>query len=125
MKIKDLPRILLESAEMSSMILIILAFAYSFAFLLSFHRIPDMLTQMMFDAGITPWVSKVSTAPETTTEMASATRSTAKVWHRLPKWSVHGVTRPGASTCQWSTDCAVLDRGVSRKYCTPCTTGSA
>jgi C4-dicarboxylate transporter DctM subunit len=56
LKIKDLPRILLESAEMSSMILIILAFAYSFAFLLSFHRIPDMLTQMMFDAGITPWM---------------------------------------------------------------------
>jgi C4-dicarboxylate transporter DctM subunit len=56
LKIKDLPRILLESAEMSSMILIILAFAYSFAFLLSFHRIPDMLTQMMFNAGITPWV---------------------------------------------------------------------
>jgi C4-dicarboxylate transporter DctM subunit len=56
LKIKDLPRIFLESAEMSSMILIILAFAYSFAFLLSFHRIPDMLTQMMFDAGITPWM---------------------------------------------------------------------
>ena len=56
LKIKDLPRILLESAEMSSMILIILAFAYSFAFLISFHRIPDMLTQMMFDAGITPWM---------------------------------------------------------------------
>mgnify|MGYP001827979626 CR=1 FL=1 len=56
LKIKDLPRILMESAEMSSMILIILAFAYSFAFLISFHRIPDMLTQMMFDAGITPWM---------------------------------------------------------------------
>ena len=56
LKIKDLPRILMESAEMSSMILIILAFAYSFAFLISFHRIPDMLTQMMFNAGITPWM---------------------------------------------------------------------
>ena len=56
LKIKDMPRILLESAEMSSMILIILAFAYSFAFLLSFHRIPDMLTQMMFNAGIAPWM---------------------------------------------------------------------
>ena len=56
LKIKDLPRILLKSAEMSSMILIILAFAYSFAFLLSFHRIPDALTQMMFNAGITPWM---------------------------------------------------------------------
>ena len=56
LKIKDLPRILMESAEMSSMILIILAFAYSFAFLISFHRIPDMLTEMMFNAGITPWM---------------------------------------------------------------------
>ena len=56
LKIRDLPKIFLESAEMASMILIILAFAYSFAFLLSFHRIPDMLTQMMFNAGITPWM---------------------------------------------------------------------
>lgn len=56
LKISDLPKILLQSCEMSSMILIILAFAYSFAFLLSFHRIPDILTQMMFDAGITPWM---------------------------------------------------------------------
>ena len=36
------------------MILIILAFAYSFAFLLSFHRIPDTLTQMMLETGIGP-----------------------------------------------------------------------
>lgn len=56
LKISDLPGILVKSAEMASMILIILAFAYSFAFLLSFHRVPDILTQMMFDAGITPWM---------------------------------------------------------------------
>ncbi|MBU1713077.1 MAG: TRAP transporter large permease subunit [Proteobacteria bacterium] len=56
LKIKDLPDILIKSAEMSAMILIILAFAYSFAFLLSFHRVPDMLTQKMFDAGIQAWM---------------------------------------------------------------------
>ena len=56
LKIKHLPDILLRSAEMSSMILLILAFAYSFAFLLSFFRVPDLLTQMMFDAGISAWM---------------------------------------------------------------------
>ncbi len=56
LKIKHLPGIFLRSAEMSSMILIILAFAYSFAFLLSFFRVPDLLTQMMFDAGINAWM---------------------------------------------------------------------
>ena len=55
LNLRDLPRIFLQAAEMASMILIILAFAYSFAFLLSFHRIPDTLTQMMFDAGINAW----------------------------------------------------------------------
>lgn len=56
LKIKHLPGIFLRSSEMSSMILIILAFAYSFAFLLSFFRVPDLLTQMMFDAGINAWM---------------------------------------------------------------------
>jgi C4-dicarboxylate transporter, DctM subunit len=56
LKIKHLPDIFLRSAEMSSMILLILAFAYSFAFLLSFFRVPDLLTQMMFDAGINAWM---------------------------------------------------------------------
>ena len=52
LKISHLPDILIRSAEMSSMILIILAFAFSFAFLLSFFRIPDILTEKMFAAGI-------------------------------------------------------------------------
>ncbi|MBW2146994.1 MAG: TRAP transporter large permease subunit [Deltaproteobacteria bacterium] len=56
LKVRKLPRIFLQSAEMSSMILIILAFAYSFAFLLSFFRIPDILTEMMFNAGISSWM---------------------------------------------------------------------
>ena len=56
LKIKHLSGILLRSVEMSSMILIILAFAYSFAFLLSFFRVPDLLTQIMFDAGINAWM---------------------------------------------------------------------
>jgi C4-dicarboxylate transporter DctM subunit len=56
LKISHLPGIFLRSAEMSSMILLILAFAYSFAFLLSFFRVPDLLTQIMFDAGINAWM---------------------------------------------------------------------
>ena len=56
LKISHLPGIFLRSAEMASMILIILAFAYSFAFLLSFFRVPDLLTQIMFDAGINAWM---------------------------------------------------------------------
>jgi C4-dicarboxylate transporter DctM subunit len=56
LKISHLPDIFLRSAEMSSMILLILAFAYSFAFLLSFFRVPDLLTQIMFDAGINAWM---------------------------------------------------------------------
>lgn len=56
LKIRHLPKIFLRSAEMSSMILLILAFAYSFAFLLSFFRVPDLLTQIMFDAGINTWM---------------------------------------------------------------------
>ncbi len=56
LKIKHLSGIFLRSVEMSSMILIILAFAYSFAFLLSFFRVPDLLTQIMFDAGINAWM---------------------------------------------------------------------
>ena len=56
LKISHLPGIFLRSAEMASMILLILAFAYSFAFLLSFFRVPDLLTQIMFDAGINAWM---------------------------------------------------------------------
>jgi C4-dicarboxylate transporter DctM subunit len=53
---KKLPDIFLRSAEMSAMILIILAFAYSFAFLLSFFRIPDLLSDKMVAAGISQWM---------------------------------------------------------------------
>ena len=56
LKLHHLPDIFLRSAEMASMILLILAFAYSFAFLLSFFRVPDLLTQIMFDAGINAWM---------------------------------------------------------------------
>jgi C4-dicarboxylate transporter DctM subunit len=55
LEIKDLPDILLQSAEMSAMILIILAFAYSFAFLISFHRVADILNSKMIEMGVTSW----------------------------------------------------------------------
>jgi len=53
---KSLPKIFLRSAEMSAMILIILAFAYSFAFLLAFFRVPDVLSDRMMAAGISQWM---------------------------------------------------------------------
>ena len=54
LKVKNLPRIFIQSAEMSSMILLILAFAYSFAWLLAFFQVPDTLAKLMVDAGIGP-----------------------------------------------------------------------
>ena len=54
LKVKNLPRIFIKSAEMSSMILLILAFAYSFAWLLAFFQVPDTLAKLMVDAGIGP-----------------------------------------------------------------------
>jgi len=54
LKVKNLPRIFIQSAEMSSMILLILAFAYSFAWLLAFFQVPDTLAEIMIKAGIGP-----------------------------------------------------------------------
>ena len=54
LKVKNLPRIFIRSAEMSSMILLILAFAYSFAWLLAFFLVPDTLAEIMIKAGIGP-----------------------------------------------------------------------
>ena len=54
LKVKNLPRIFIQSAEMASMILLILAFAYSFAWLLAFFQVPDTLAKLMVEAGIGP-----------------------------------------------------------------------
>lgn len=54
LKVKNLPRIFIQSAEMSSMILLILTFAYSFAWLLAFFQVPDTLAEIMIKAGIGP-----------------------------------------------------------------------
>jgi C4-dicarboxylate transporter DctM subunit len=54
LKVENLPRIFIKSAEMSSMILLILAFAYSFAWLLAFFQVPDTLAEIMIKAGIGP-----------------------------------------------------------------------
>lgn len=54
LKLKNLPRVFMESAEMSSMILLILAFAYSFAWLLAFFELPETLCQRMINAGVGP-----------------------------------------------------------------------
>jgi len=54
LKIKNLPHVFWKSAEMASLILIVLAFAYSFAFLLTFHQVPDMLSRLMVKMGVGP-----------------------------------------------------------------------
>jgi C4-dicarboxylate transporter DctM subunit len=54
LKPEKVPGILIASAEMSSMILLILAFAYSFAWLLAFFEVPETLTQHMIDSGVGP-----------------------------------------------------------------------
>jgi C4-dicarboxylate transporter DctM subunit len=54
LELKKLPEVFLRSAEMSSMILLILGFAYSFAWLLALFQVPDTLSQMMIDKGVGP-----------------------------------------------------------------------
>ncbi|MBL7203304.1 MAG: TRAP transporter large permease subunit [Desulfobacteraceae bacterium] len=54
LKIRDLPKIFLRSAEMSSMILLIFGFAYSFGWLLALFEVPDTLSQIMLDSGMGP-----------------------------------------------------------------------
>lgn len=54
LEVKKLPKIFLRSAEMSSLILIVMAFAYSFAFLLAFHQVPQILSKFMIHLGVGP-----------------------------------------------------------------------
>ena len=54
--LKKVPKVLLESANMSAMLLYIITNAMLFSFLLTTENIPQMLAQWIIDQGLTPWM---------------------------------------------------------------------
>jgi C4-dicarboxylate transporter DctM subunit len=56
LKLRDVPRVLLESANMSAMLLYIITNAILFSFLLTSESIPQQLAQWIVDQGLTPWM---------------------------------------------------------------------
>ncbi|MFB2531740.1 TRAP transporter large permease [Paracoccus sp. p4-l81] len=56
MKLADVPRVLLSSANMSAMLLYIITNAVLFSFLMTSEGIPQALGNWMVDAGLTWWV---------------------------------------------------------------------
>lgn len=53
---RDLPRILLESAKLTTMLMFIVANAYVFAFVLTTEQIPQMAAASIIDANMAPWM---------------------------------------------------------------------
>lgn len=56
LKLKDVPRVLRESANMSAMLLYIITNAILFSFLLTSENIPQQLAQWIIEQGFTPWM---------------------------------------------------------------------
>jgi len=56
LKLKDVPRVLRESANMSAMLLYVITNAILFSFLLTSESIPQQLAQWIVDQGLTPWM---------------------------------------------------------------------
>ncbi len=56
MKLKDVPRVLLSSANMSAMLLYIITNAVLFSFLMAHEGIPQALGEWMVNAGLSWWV---------------------------------------------------------------------
>jgi C4-dicarboxylate transporter, DctM subunit len=56
LKLRDVPRVLRESANMSAMLLYIITNAILFSFLLTSENIPQQLAQWIVDQGLTPWM---------------------------------------------------------------------
>ncbi|WP_145106639.1 TRAP transporter large permease [Cereibacter sediminicola] len=56
MTLRDVPRVLLQSANMSAMLLYIITNAVLFSFLLTHENIPQALGQWMVDSGLTWWM---------------------------------------------------------------------
>ncbi len=56
LKLRDVPRVLRESANMSAMLLYIITNAILFSFLLTSENIPQHLAQWIIEQGLTPWM---------------------------------------------------------------------
>jgi C4-dicarboxylate transporter, DctM subunit len=56
LKLRDVPRVLRESANMSAMLLYIITNAILFSFLLTSENIPQQIAQWIVDQGLTPWM---------------------------------------------------------------------
>ncbi len=56
LKLKDVPRVLLQAANMSAMLLYIITNAILFSFLLTSENIPQNLAQWIIDQGLAPWM---------------------------------------------------------------------
>jgi C4-dicarboxylate transporter DctM subunit len=56
LKLRDVPRVLRESANMSAMLLYIITNAILFSFLLTSENIPQQLAQWIVDQGLSPWM---------------------------------------------------------------------
>jgi C4-dicarboxylate transporter DctM subunit len=56
LKLRDVPRVLLESANMSAMLLYIITNAILFSFLLTSENIPQQMAQWIVDQGLSPWM---------------------------------------------------------------------
>ncbi|MBP1852413.1 TRAP transporter large permease [Rhizobium halophytocola] len=60
LRLKDLPRVLLASANMSAMLLYIITNAVLFSFLMTHENIPQALGQWMVDSGLNWWMFLVA-----------------------------------------------------------------
>jgi C4-dicarboxylate transporter DctM subunit len=56
LKLRDVPRVLRESANMSAMLLYIITNAILFSFLLTSENIPQHLAQWIVEQGLSPWM---------------------------------------------------------------------
>jgi C4-dicarboxylate transporter DctM subunit len=56
LKLRDVPKVLLDSANMSAMLLYIITNAILFSFLLTSENIPQQMAQWIVDQGLTPWM---------------------------------------------------------------------
>lgn len=56
LKLRDVPRVLRDAANMSAMLLYIITNAILFSFLLTSENIPQHMAQWIIDQGLTPWM---------------------------------------------------------------------
>ncbi|MBU3825455.1 MAG: C4-dicarboxylate TRAP transporter large permease protein DctM [Candidatus Oceanisphaera merdipullorum] len=56
MRLKDAPKVILESAKLTIMLMFIIANAMLFAHVLTTEQIPQQITSMVLEAGLQPWM---------------------------------------------------------------------